>query len=46
MSAEKRKSLGCRAQNPDTDSICAALLCIFKNQTENDKTYVAKRAGQ
>ena len=25
MSAEKEKSLGCRAQNPDTDSICAAL---------------------
>ncbi|MCR5837785.1 MAG: putative manganese-dependent inorganic diphosphatase [Lachnospiraceae bacterium] len=33
-------------KNPDTDSICSAIaLAFLKNQTE-DKTFVAKRAGQ
>lgn len=30
MSAEKRKVWVVGHKNPDTDSICAALLCIFK----------------
>ena len=46
MSAEKRKVWVVGHKNPDTDSICAALSYAYlKNQTENDKTYVAKRAG-
>ena len=46
MSAEKRKVWVVGHKNPDTDSICAALSYAYlKNQTENDKTYEAKRAG-
>ena len=46
MSAEKRKVWVVGHKNPDTDSIGAALsYANLKNQTENDKTYVAKRAG-
>lgn len=46
MSAEKRKVWVVGHKNPDTDSICAAISYAYlKNQTENDKTYVAKRAG-
>lgn len=42
MSAEKRKVWVVGHKNPDTDSICAALSYAYlKNQTENDKTYVA-----
>lgn len=45
MSTETKKVWVVGHKNPDTDSICAAISYAYlKNQTE-DKTYIAKRAG-
>ena len=46
MSTESKKVWVVGHKNPDTDSICAAISYAYlKNQSEDKKTYVAKRAG-
>lgn len=46
MSGESKKVWVVGHKNPDTDSICAAISYAYlKNQTEEKKTYVPKRAG-
>lgn len=46
MELENKKVWVVGHKNPDTDSICAAIAYAYlKNQTDSEKTYEAKRAG-
>ena len=46
MGTESKKVWVVGHKNPDTDSICAAIAYAYlKNQTEEKKVYIPKRAG-
>ena len=46
MSSETKKVWVVGHKNPDTDSICAAIAYAYlKNQSDEEKSYVPKRAG-